>query len=151
VHKINKNIIAFEVGDGYQRKYLDDLSKELKIEKQVIWLGKIDNVPKFLSELDLFVFTSKGEGFGLVLLEAMLASRPILAANNSAIPEVLGKDYAGLFKTGDFIDLAQKISMVMENKVYSKGLVKSYQQQVKLFDPKLMAKNVISFYEYCGL
>jgi glycosyltransferase involved in cell wall biosynthesis len=148
---INKNVFTFVVGDGYQRKYLYNLSKELKIERQIIWLGKIDHVPEFLSELDLFVFTSKGEGFGLVLLEAMLASRPILAANNSAIPEVLGKDYAGLFKTGDFIDLAQKISMVMENKVYSKGLVKSYQQQVKLFDPKLMAKNVISFYEYCGL
>jgi glycosyltransferase involved in cell wall biosynthesis len=147
---INKNIFSFVVGDGYQKKYLYDLSKELKIEKQIIWLGKIDHVPEFLSELDLFVFTSKGEGFGLVLLEAMLASKPILAANNSAIPEVLGKDYAGLFETGDYIELAQKIFKVIENKDYSTGLIKSYQEQVKLFDPKLMAKNVLNFYEYCG-
>ena len=138
------------MGDGNQKKELFLLAKNLGIHKNVFWLGKIDGVSKFLSELDLFVFTSKGEGFGLVVLEAMLASKPILAANNSAIPEVLGKSYSGLFETGNFNELASKISKVIESSEYSKVLVDSYKPQIELFNPNMMAKLVKQTYEIYG-
>jgi glycosyltransferase involved in cell wall biosynthesis len=145
-----KKIDLYIVGDGNQKEELSLLTKTLGIHKNVFWLGKIDGVSKFLSELDLFVFTSKGEGFGLVLLEAMLASKPILAANNSAIPEVLGKSYSGLFETGNCKELALKISKVIESSDYSKELIDSYQPQIELFNPNLMAKLVKQTYEKYG-
>jgi len=145
-----KRIDLYIVGDGNQREELFLLAKTLGIHKNVFWLGKIDGVSKFLSELDLFVFTSKGEGFGLVVLEAMLASKPILAANNSAIPEVLGKSYSGLFETGNYKELALKISKVIESSDYSKDLIESYQPQIELFNPNLMAKLVKQTYEKYG-
>jgi glycosyltransferase involved in cell wall biosynthesis len=145
-----KKIDLYIVGDGNQKKELFLLAKNLGIHKNVFWLGKIDGVSKFLSELDLFVFTSKGEGFGLVVLEAMLASKPILAANNSAIPEVLGKSYSGLFETGNYNELASKISKVIESSDYSKALIDSYQPQIELFNPNLMAKLVKQAYEMYG-
>jgi glycosyltransferase involved in cell wall biosynthesis len=138
------------VGDGYQKKNLLNLSKKLGIEKKLIWRGKIENVEDFLSELDLFVFTSKGEGFGLVLLEAMLALKPIVASNNSAIPEVLGSNYDGLYETGNHIELAAKILKVIQSKEYSKELINSYLPQIKLFDPVLMEKSVREVYERFG-
>lgn len=145
-----KKIDLYIVGDGNQREELFLLAKTLGIHRNVFWLGKIDGVSKFLSELDLFVFTSKGEGFGLVVLEAMLASKPILAANNSAIPEVLGKSYSGLFETGNYKELALKISKVIESSDYSKDLIESYQPQIELFNPNLMAKLVKQTYEMYG-
>lgn len=145
-----KKIDLYIVGDGNQKEELFLLAKTLGIHKNVFWLGKIDGVSKFLSELDLFVFTSKGEGFGLVLLEAMLASKPILAANNSAIPEVLGKSYSGLFETSNDNQLASKISKVIESSDYSKDLIDSYQPQIELFNPNLMAKLVKQTYEMYG-
>ncbi len=145
-----KKIDLYIAGNGNQKEELIHLAKILGIHKNIFWLGKINDIPKFLSELDLFVFTSKGEGFGLVVLEAMLASKPILAANNSAIPEVLGKSYSGLFETGNHKELALMISKVIESSAYSKDLIDSYKPQIELFNPNLMAKLVKQTYEMYG-
>jgi glycosyltransferase involved in cell wall biosynthesis len=146
----SNNIVLLIVGDGYQKKDLLYLTKTLGIDNKVFWFGKISGITRFLSELDLFVFTSKGEGFGLVILEAMLASKPILASNNSAIPEVLGKNYPGLFETGNYQELASKITRVIENSDFSRNLIDSYQPQIELFNPKKMAKIVKHTYEMYG-
>lgn len=146
----NQNFILLIVGNGNQKTYLEEMSRDLRIDKHICWLGKIEEVSEFLSSLDLFVFTSRGEGFGLVLLEAMLASKPIIAANNSAIPEVLGEGYSGLFETRNSTELAAKISKVMTSRTYALELTNSYKQQIELFNSGLMSKLVKEVYENYG-
>jgi glycosyltransferase involved in cell wall biosynthesis len=116
----------------------------------VIWVGRTEHIREFLSKIDLFIFASKGEGFGLVLLEAMLANKPILAANNSAIPEVLGSNYKGLFSTDDYELLSEKIIDLMNDHTKSELLVSDYKEQIKLFDPVGMAANVLKVYKAAG-
>jgi glycosyltransferase involved in cell wall biosynthesis len=60
----------------------------------------------------------------------MVAKKPIIAANNSAIPEVLGKTYEGLFSTGDVNALAQQIKTAISDKNFSERLVQSYSSQL---------------------
>ncbi len=138
------------VGGGHSDQALIKMSKDLKIENNVIWLGRTEHIREFLSKIDLFIFASKGEGFGLVLLEAMLANKPILAAKNSAIPEVLGVNYKGLFSTYDYKLLSDKIIGLMNDKVKSDLLVSEYKDQIKLFDPVIMADNVSKVYKAAG-
>ena len=138
------------VGEGYLQKDLIKLSKSLGINDKVYWLGKTDYTKEFLSRLDLFTMASKYEGFGLVLLEAMVAKKPIIAANNSAIPEVLGKTYEGLFSTGDVKVLAQQINTAISDKNFSERLVQSYSSQLSSFDPSDMNKHVKSIYSNAG-
>lgn len=95
------------VGEGYLASELMNLCEELKIVDNVEWAGKTNDIPAALNRMDLFVLTSKYEGFGLVLLEAMQNGVPVIAANNSAIPEVVGMTSGNLFKTGDAIQLAK--------------------------------------------
>ncbi len=114
------------------------------------WLGKTEYVNEFLSKIDLFILSSKYEGFGLVLLEAMVAKKPIIAANNSAIPEVLGKIYEGLFSTGDAKALAQQIKTAISDKNFSERLVQSYASQLNLFDPSEMNRNIKNAYSNAG-
>ena len=140
----------FIVGGGSSKQTLIKMCKKLKIENNVIWLGRTEHIKEFLSKIDLFIFASKGEGFGLVLLEAMLANKPILAAKNSAIPEVLGVNYKGLFSTDDYQLLSDKIIELMNDKVKSDLLVSEYKDQVKLFDPVVMADNVLKVYKVAG-
>ena len=137
----------FIVGGGSSDKVLIKMCKDLKIENNVIWLGRTEHIREFLEKIDLFIFASKAEGFGLVLLEAMLANKPILAANNSAIPEVLGLNYKGLFSTNDYKLLSDKIIELMNDQVKSDLLVSEYKDQIKLFDPVVMADNVFKVYE----
>lgn len=77
------------VGDGSLRSGLQQLAGDLGIAKDVLFLGKRTDVPALMKTFDLFVLPSLWEGFGLVLLEAMAASRPIVATRVSAIPEIV--------------------------------------------------------------
>ena len=140
----------YVVGEGYLQKDLIELSKPLGINGQVHWLGKTEYIKEFLSKIDLLIVPSKYEGFGLVLLEAMAAKKPIIAANNSAIPEVLGKTYEGLFSTGDMKALAELIKKVISDNDFSERLVQSYSSQLSLFDPNLMNTNIKKIYTDAG-
>ena len=140
----------YVVGEGYLEKDLIEMSKSLGISEKVHWLGKTEYIKEFLSKIDLFILPSKYEGFGLVLLEAMVAKKPIVAANNSAIPEVLGKIYEGLFSTGDVKALAQQINTAISDKNFSERLVQSYSTQLNLFDPNDMYKYIKKIYSNAG-
>jgi glycosyltransferase involved in cell wall biosynthesis len=144
------NIELYVVGEGYLRKDLTELSQSLGINGKMHWLGKTEHTNEFLSKIDLFILPSKYEGFGLVLLEAMVAKKPIIAANNSAIPEVLGKTYEGLFSTGDINALAHQIKTVISDKNFSERLVQSYASQLDLFGPSEMNRNITNVYSNAG-
>ena len=144
------NTDLYVVGEGYLQKDLFKLSKSLGIDGKVYWLGKTEFIKEFLSKIDLFILPSKYEGFGLVLLEAMVAKKPIIAANNSAIPEVLGKTYEGLFSTGDAIALAQQITTAIRDNGFSERLVQSYASQLDLFDPRKMNIDIENVYSNAG-
>ena len=138
------------VGEGYLQKQLMELCKSLGVSSKVHWLGKTEYINEFLSKIDLFILPSKYEGFGLVLLEAMVAKKPIIAANNSAIPEVLGKTYEGLFSTGDANVLAQQIKAAISGNSFSERLVESYSSQLELFDPSKMNAKIKKVYTNAG-
>jgi len=150
ISSIDPTIKFFVVGGGSSDQVLIKMCKDLKIENNVIWLGRTEHIGEFLSKIDLFIFASQGEGFGLVLLEAMLANKPILAANNSAVPEVLGLNYKGLFSTNDHKLLSDKIIELMNDHTKSESLVSDYKEQIKLFDPVVMAHNVLNIYKVAG-
>jgi glycosyltransferase involved in cell wall biosynthesis len=150
VLKSMPNLDLYVVGEGHLQKDLIELSKSLGIKDQVHWIGKTEYIKEFLSKIDLFILPSKYEGFGLVLLEAMIAKKPIIAANNSAIPEVLGKTYEGLFSTGDVNALAQQIKTTFGDKNFSERLVQSYASQLNLFDPSEMNRNIKNVYSNAG-
>jgi glycosyltransferase involved in cell wall biosynthesis len=79
------------VGDGPCRREWHSLARELGIEGTVAWLGEISRaaLASEYNRASLFCLPSVQEGFGIVLLEAMAAGLPIVAARASAIPEVI--------------------------------------------------------------
>lgn len=84
------------VGDGPLRSELTKQVDAYGIRDSVIFLGWRNDIADLLHALDLFVLSSKHEGFGLVLLEAMAAQKPIVATRVSAIPEVVQDGETGL-------------------------------------------------------
>ena len=63
-------------------------SRELGLEAAVSLPGRTE-IRDWLERADVFVHTSRWEGFGIVLLEAMLAGLPVVATRVSAVPEVV--------------------------------------------------------------
>lgn len=74
-------------GDGRARA--EELARELNLGSACVFAGIRRDVPEVLAASDAFVMCSLWEGFGLVFLEAMASSLPVLATNVSAIPEVV--------------------------------------------------------------
>jgi glycosyltransferase involved in cell wall biosynthesis len=133
----NPDAFLVIVGEGILKDELSTLVKELGIESNVIWYGRTANVNLMLREFDLFALTSLYEGFGLVLLEAMANGVPIAAARNSAIPEVLGMDYEGLFQTGDHKQLADLFQSTLEPS-QSLRMKKYLTERLEFFQPDRM-------------
>lgn len=84
------------VGDGPLMGRLTELSRELGLEEKVKMVGFRTDVSRILSGIDVFVLPTLGEGFGLVLLEAMAHKIPIVSTNAMAVPEVVEHGKTGI-------------------------------------------------------
>lgn len=84
------------VGRGEDEAALKGLCESLGISSRVVFAGFRTDIPAVMKSLDVFALTSDFEGFGLVLLEAMSAGKPIIATNVSAIPEVVADGETGI-------------------------------------------------------
>lgn len=84
------------VGRGSEEEYLRRISSG-----SIEFLERTSDVDVYYKSHDCLILPSSYEGFGLVLLEAMVFGIPILCSNVSSMPEVLGKDYRGLFDPQD--------------------------------------------------
>jgi glycosyltransferase involved in cell wall biosynthesis len=90
-------------GDGspqekVERQKLDDLVKELALEKEFIWLPVLaeETIPKYYGAADVFVLPSRYEPFGIVMLEAMASEVPVVATNNGGPAKVIDHGIDGL-------------------------------------------------------
>ena len=122
---INSKLIL--VGNGPETKKLKMLSNDLKLNNEIIWIGYSENVLNILKLSNVFVLPSRYEGFGLVLLEAMYAKKPIIASNVSAIPEVIKNNWNGLlFKYNSIKEFNLQL-LKIKNKNISKKFIKNSQ------------------------
>lgn len=76
-------------GDGPEKVGLEILAQKLGISAYVEFLGFREDIPAIVNSLDVFVLSSLTEGISLTLLEAMAASKPIVATDVGGNPEVV--------------------------------------------------------------
>jgi 1,2-diacylglycerol 3-alpha-glucosyltransferase len=110
VVKQNPSCGLFIVGLGPEEKKLRNLTKSLNLEKNVIFLGWIDDVAKLYGEADMFIQTSKFEGYGLSLVEAGLSGLCVVSTRvgvANELPDVIKIDNAEA--------LVQKINFLIEH------------------------------------
>jgi len=109
----NKPFYLMLVGGGTMQSYLKDLISELKIEDNVIITGVFEEEDKvkYYSSLDVFLFPTLAEGFGLVLMEAMVSELPVISSDLPVLEEV-AEDTVTYFEKGNYLDLATKMDLV---------------------------------------
>ncbi len=84
------------IGDGPDRSKLESLAKELELTSNLTFKGWCQNVSEVLPTLDIFVFTSSGEGLPWCILEAQASGVPLIASSVGGIPEVITNNSNGL-------------------------------------------------------
>jgi glycosyltransferase involved in cell wall biosynthesis len=101
------------LGWGPLEARLRERARSLDIDGSVLVLGRVE--PRdWLTRADVFLHTSRWEGFGIVLLEAMLASVPVVATRVSAIPEIVADAETGLLApAGDSRAIAAHVTALL--------------------------------------
>ncbi len=101
------------VGDGDARSALEALTHSLGISDPVTFTGRIDHADDTLVALyqraDLFVIASTIETQGIVVIEALAAGLPVVAANANALPELITAETGRLVPAGDAAGFAASI------------------------------------------
>ncbi|WPZ18248.1 glycosyltransferase [Geobacillus subterraneus] len=113
--KIKARLII--IGDGEERDSLVLLAKKLGIEKYIYLPGYKDNPLPYMSKASVFVLSSKYEGFGNVIVEALACGTSVVSTNCPSGPaEILDHGrYGRLVSVGNKEELAQAIIETLEN------------------------------------
>jgi glycosyltransferase involved in cell wall biosynthesis len=84
------------VGDGPQRRHLDELMRTLSYRDRIILLGHREDIPEIMASLDVIVHPSyAGEGIPQSLLQALAMKRPVIASDAGAIKEIITDNSTG--------------------------------------------------------
>ncbi|MEH7083278.1 glycosyltransferase family 4 protein [Neobacillus drentensis] len=111
-----KNVEVRIVGDGEMRKKLEKQVSELRL-KNVSFLGSRNDIPKLLSESDIFVLPTTSDTLPLSIIEAMFSNQAILTTNCGGIPEIIKDNYSGLIvEPANPKELAKKLKILLRNK-----------------------------------
>jgi glycosyltransferase involved in cell wall biosynthesis len=94
--KIDDKFRFVIVGDGPERKKVEDKIVQLKLEKYFELTGQLENFQDKLGNFDVFVLCSSKEGFPYILLEAGLAKVPIVASAVGGVSELIVDGETGL-------------------------------------------------------
>jgi N-acetyl-alpha-D-glucosaminyl L-malate synthase BshA len=76
------------VGDGPERRSMEDLVRKLQVQDDVRFLGKQEQIEEILLVSDLFLLPSEYESFGLAAMEAMAANVPVISSDAGGLPEI---------------------------------------------------------------
>ena len=102
------------IGNGQERRNLEELTRELKIEGNVIFTGERRDMPEIYASLDIVVLPSLSEGMPMAILEAMAAGKPVVASCVGAIPGVVLPNRTGLLvEPGDVVGLHRAITTLV--------------------------------------
>jgi glycosyltransferase involved in cell wall biosynthesis len=129
-------------------KELADQIEKLGLTSRVHFLKQVSNEDLVLlyNAASLFVFPSLYEGFGLPPLEAMACGTPVVAANNSSIPEVVG-DAALLVDAQDTEGMAGMMAQVLTRETVRTSLAEKGLEQAASFSWEKCARQTMAGYE----
>ena len=134
------NVRLLLIGDGPDRRALEEQARSLGVMESIVWLGEVppDDVAQYYGAMDVLVVPSEFEGFGLVAAEGMAAGLPVIASKVDGLCEVVSHEYTGylvhsgkvdelLFLILSLLFTPEKRMLQLRNAAYAKAQEFSYE------------------------
>jgi len=137
------------VGEGPDRRKLEELVRDLNIAERVIFAGHREDMPGVYASLDILVLPSINEGLPMTLIEAMAAARPVIATPVGAIPKLIIPEQTGLLvNPRDPVGLAAALGRLISNPDLRHRLGRDGQAWVmRRFSAEAMAQQYAEIYQ----
>ena len=126
---------------------LKKLAKDLNVENQVIFTGKLDNVDKVYIQSSIFAFTSSSEGFPNVIGEALAAGLPVVAYNCMAGPSEIITDGENGFLIPVFDDdkFREKLQLLINNEELRQEMSEKARVSIQKFSIESIGQQYLDF------
>ena len=135
------------VGEGPERKRIEQIIANHKLQNKIKLLGNIPEAYKYLKAFDVFCLPSVKEGFPWVILEAMQAQIPIVATTVGALPEIIANEKEGFLVAPKNPEaLKEKISFLLQNPEQAKKMAQKAKEKSALFTLEKMVEATKSVY-----
>lgn len=137
------------VGDGEEGESLEGLVKELNLEKQITFVGKVPNesIPQYMAASDVLVLPSLSEGFSIVLLEAMASGLSIVATKVGGVPEVIKDGENGfLVESESSKKIAEKVLLLLNNDRLKRQISRNNKEKAKKYSWKKIVEKLEKIY-----
>jgi Glycosyltransferase len=129
------------VGDGDERKKIEELIDKLGLRDSILIAGWVKNSYEYIQAFDVAMLLSRWEGFGLAIAEYMISKKPIIATNVDAIPNLITNDETGVLVEVDNVsEIVKGIVKIINNKEFSDYIAENARIKVKKdFDVRRVA------------
>ena len=143
-HETFADICFLLVGSGKDEEYFKQLTQDLN---NIEFVGQKENVGDYLAAFDLFIFPSRHEGLGSILLDAMDFGLPIIASNVGGIPEIIQNGVNGiLVNLNSFDDYFNALKSLFSDVKMRLRIEQTNKEKGKSFSVKTMTDQYINLY-----
>lgn len=144
VKRLNDDKIDFNIyilGEGGERKALESYIQTNKLNN-VTLLGFKSNPYAYLKNSDLFVCSSRSEGFSTVISESIILNVPIITTNCAGMKEQLGDSEYGLIVENDENDLYEGLKSILTDKNLYEKYKESVRDRSKIFNMRMLLEQI---------
>jgi len=143
-----KDVSFVIVGEGKERRGLETMAEGLGLKRCLFFAGERQNIADFYDLFDIFVLSSRAEGFGIVILEAMHHDIPVIAAAVGGVPEIVVNGVTGILVPPESPQsLAEAIISLLDNSEQGRRLVEEARKRLELFTVERYVETLESYYE----
>ncbi len=134
-------------GDGGEMTAIRDYIRKCGVQHQLILTGHRNDVPSVLAQADLMLFTSKTEGLGGAVLDALLSGTPVVATAAGGVPEIIDHQKTGLLApVGNASALAAAVERMFRDPALRNTCIENGKIKATLFSKEKMAEKIINIY-----
>ena len=136
------------IGEGPSRKEIEEYIDRQGMQGHISLTGFRRDVPALLKELDLFLITSKTEGLGTSILDALASEVPVVATKAGGIVEVIEHEVCGLLcEVQEPNQLAESVNRMLSDAALRSTCIAGGMKKVKKFSKSETAKKSFAIYE----
>ena len=144
------DVFLIIAGEGPAKKSYMDQASKLGLNENVAFVGYLDRDTELVDcyhSAEIFVFSSKTETQGLVLLEAMASGTPVISVAEMGTKDVLKNCKAAKITTGEVNDFSNKVISLLQNKNELESLKSEAKSYAATWDSTTLAKKMLEFYQ----
>jgi len=146
--KLKKEVVGLMIGEGPMRKKLEELARNYSKKVKIYFLGYQEDIYKYLSISNIFLFPSEYEVLPMGLIEASASGIPIICSNIPGNNDIVQDGYNGFLLKGSEKEYVDCINRILNNDGLALKMSRNGIKMAKSkFDRNIVVNNVILQYK----